>query len=95
MSSPFAAMERAEAREGKKLADAEGKMVRIGVTFYKPTRRRDESPVDYHKRTGCAPNDFMKAFKGKFYCNPAHCHRAFTSKAERDKHVDLAYAALD
>lgn len=60
----------------------------------KPERNKDESPVDYYKRTRCCPDDFMEPFKGKFYCNPAHCSQVFEDEAERDVHVRRAYAIL-
>lgn len=61
----------------------------------KPERNKHESPVDYYKRTKCCPDDFMEPHEGKFYCNPAHCSHVFDNKAERDKHVSMAYAMLD
>jgi hypothetical protein len=61
----------------------------------KPERRSDESPVDYYKRTRCCPDDFMEPHKGKWFCNPAHCHHEFDTEEARDKHLRWAYALLD
>lgn len=61
----------------------------------KPTRLSDESPVDYYKRTRCCPDDFYEEFKGRFFCNPAHCHNVFDTREERDRHLEFAYSILD
>lgn len=60
----------------------------------KPKRRRDESPVDYYKRTQCVDDNFTARWRGRYYCNPAHCHQTWASKKERDNHLDGAYAIL-
>lgn len=64
-------------------------------TVYRPPRRRDESPVQYYRRTDCVDDRFAHRHRGRYYCNPAHCHRSWKSKAERDKHLEMAYGALD
>lgn len=64
-------------------------------TCYRPPRRRDESPVEYYKRTKVVDDNFTHGHKGRYYCNPAHCHRSWASKAERDKHLDIAYGILN
>lgn len=61
---------------------------------YRPPRHRDESPVQYHKRTGVVDDHFTRGHKGRYYCNPAHCSRSWASKAERDKHMGIAYDIL-
>jgi len=63
-------------------------------TVYRPPRRRDESPVQYYRRTKCCPDDFQRGHKGRFYCNPAHCSRSWESKAARDKHLGIAHDIL-
>lgn len=63
-------------------------------TVYRPPRRLDESPVAYYRRTGCVGNNFTRRWHGWYYCNPAHCKRRWRSKAERDEHMDAAYAIL-
>ena len=64
-------------------------------TAYRPPRRRDESPVAYHRRTkGVTDDNFTRRWHGWYYCNPAHCKHRWRSKAERDKHLDAAYAML-
>lgn len=60
----------------------------------KRLRRRDESPVEYYLATGAVDDRFTSRHKGRFYCNPAHCHRSWSNEAERDEHLDGAYAAL-
>lgn len=62
--------------------------------FEKPPRKRTESPVAYYKRTRCVDDHFTRAFKGHYYCNPAHCHQKWRSKRERDDHLAMAYAIL-
>lgn len=64
-------------------------------TVYRPPRRRDESPVAYFRRTkGVTDDNFTRRWRGWYYCNPAHCKHRWRSKAERDEHLDMAYAAL-
>lgn len=59
-----------------------------------PKRRRNESPVQFYNRTKCVDDRFTDRWHGWYYCNPAHCKSRWLSKAERDKHLDMAYAAL-
>lgn len=63
-------------------------------TVYRPPRRHDESPVAYYRRTGVVDDNFTRRWHGWYYCNPAHCKSRWRSKAERDEHLDMAYAAL-
>jgi hypothetical protein len=64
-------------------------------TVYRPPRRRDESPIQYYKRTGGVVDDrYYFRHKGRYYCNPAHCRRTWTDKKKRDEHLDMAYAIL-
>ena len=63
-------------------------------TVYRPPRRRDESPVAYYRRTKCVDDNFTRGWRGWYYCNPAHCKRRWRSRAERDEHLDMAYAIL-
>jgi hypothetical protein len=63
-------------------------------TVYRPPRRPDESPVAYYRRTGVVDDNFARRWHGWYYCNPAHCKSRWRSKAERDKHLDAAYAVL-
>jgi hypothetical protein len=64
-------------------------------TVYRPLRRRDESPVQYHKRTGVVDDRFTYRHRGRYYCNPAHCSRSWVDRAERDVHLKAAYSVLD
>jgi hypothetical protein len=57
-------------------------------------RWRDESPIQYYRRTGVVDDRFQSRHHGRYYCNPAHCLCTWKSKKARDKHLDLAYAAL-
>ena len=64
-------------------------------TVHRPPRRKDESPVQYYKRTGgTVDNRYYFRHKGRYYCNPAHCKRSWTNKKLRDEHLDMAYAIL-
>src|ERR1019366_5942892 len=63
-------------------------------TVYRPPRPREESPVQYYARTGTVDNNFTRRWHGRHYCNPAHCKSRWRSKAERDEHLDMAYAIL-
>jgi len=63
-------------------------------TVYRPPRRKDESPIEYYRRTGCVDNRYYFKFEGRYYCNPAHCCKTWTSKKKRDEHLDMAYAIL-
>lgn len=64
-------------------------------TVYRPPRHRDESPVAYYRRTkGVVDDRFADKWHGWYYCNPAHCKHRWRSKAERDEHLDMAYAIL-
>lgn len=64
-------------------------------SVYRPPRRRDESPVQYFKRTGVVDDNYTCGHKGRYYCNPAHCSRSWVSRAKRDEHLGVAYAILD
>ena len=67
-----------------------------GYTIYRPPRRRDESPIQYYKRTGGVVDDrYYFKHKSRYYCNPAHCRQTWTNKKKRDEHLDTAYAMLD
>ena len=64
-------------------------------TVYRPPRRKDESPIQYYRRTGCVDGRYQFKYRGRYYCNPAHCGRTWTDKKKRDEHLDMAYAILD
>lgn len=57
-------------------------------------RRKDESPIEYYKRTGAVSNDYQRKHNGRYYCNPAHCRTTWLSKRNRDAHLDMAYGLL-
>jgi hypothetical protein len=63
-------------------------------TVYRPPRRKNESPIQYYKRTGCVDNRYYFRHQGRYYCNPAHCRQTWTNKKKRDEHLDMAYAIL-
>jgi hypothetical protein len=63
-------------------------------TVYRPPRRSNESPAAYYRRTGVVDDNFTRRWHGWYYCNPAHCKHRWRSKAERDEHLDSAYAIL-
>ena len=63
-------------------------------TVYRPPRRKDESPIQYYKRTGCVDNRYQFRHQGRYYCNPAHCRKTWTDKKKRNEHLDMAYAIL-
>jgi len=63
-------------------------------TVYRPPRRKNESPIQYYKRTGCVDNRYYFRHQGRYYCNPAHCRATWKSKRKRDEHLDMAYAIL-
>lgn len=62
---------------------------------YRPPRKRDETPIQYRKRTGCVDDRYLDRHQGWYYCNPVHCSRRWHDKAERDAHIKGAYACLD
>lgn len=64
-------------------------------TVYRPPRGKRESPVAYYKRTKCVDDRFHHNYRGRYYCNPAHCAHSWLSKKERDAHLKAAYSALD
>src|SRR5277367_3329132 len=58
-------------------------------TVHRPPRRKDESPIQYYKRTGgVVDNRYQSRHKGRYYCNPAHCRKTWTDKKKRDEHLD-------
>jgi hypothetical protein len=63
-------------------------------TTWRPPRRRNESPIQYRKRTKCVDDNFTARYKGHYYCNPAHCKLRWKSKAKRDEHMASAYGIL-
>jgi hypothetical protein len=63
-------------------------------TVYRPPRRKNESPIQYYKRTGCVDNRYYFRHQGRYYCNPAHCRQTWKDKKKRDEHLDMAYAIL-
>lgn len=63
-------------------------------TVYRAPRHRDESPIEYYKRTGCVDDRYYFRHNGRYYCNPAHCRKTWTNKKNRDEHLDRAYAIL-
>ena len=63
-------------------------------TVYRPPRRKDESPIQYYKRTGCVDDRYQFRHNGRYYCNPAHCRKTWTDKKKCDEHLDMAYAIL-
>jgi hypothetical protein len=72
----------------------ENGMKSVLYTVYRPSRRKDESPIQYYKRTGGVDDRYYFRHKGRYYCNPAHCKRSWTNKKLRDEHLDCAYGAL-
>jgi hypothetical protein len=60
----------------------------------KPKRPAKMTPPAYYRKHRACPDDYQKKINGRFYCNPAHCSRSWKSKAERDKHLDMAYSLL-
>ena len=48
------------------------------------SKRKPESPVDFHKRTGKTPPDYAKQFGGRYYCDPALEYRHWPTKEGRD-----------
>jgi hypothetical protein len=63
-------------------------------TVYRPPRRKNESPIQYYKRTGCVDNRYYFRHQGRYYCNPAHCRVTWKDKKKRDEHLGMAYAIL-
>lgn len=63
-------------------------------TCYRPPRPKNESPIQYYKRTGCVDDRYQSRHNGRYYCNPAHCRNTWVSKKTRDAHLDMAYAIL-
>lgn len=64
-------------------------------TVYRPPRRKDESPIQYYKRTGGVVDDrYYHKHNGRYYCNPAHCRKSWSNKKTRDEHLNMAYAIL-
>jgi hypothetical protein len=61
---------------------------------YRPPRPASMTPIEYVKKFGCVDDNFARKTNGRYYCNPAHCHRSWTNKKERDEHLDMAYAIL-
>jgi hypothetical protein len=57
-------------------------------------RGKDESPVQYFKRTGCVDDNYTRVYKGLYYCNPAHCKHSWEDKKKRDAHLCAAYGIL-
>jgi len=47
-------------------------------------RKPDESPIDFHKRTGKTPPDYAEQFGDRYYCDPAISYRHWPTKAGRD-----------
>ena len=47
-------------------------------------KRKKESPIDFHKRTGKTPADYAKPFGGRYYCDPALAYRHWPTQAGRD-----------
>lgn len=63
-------------------------------TVYRPPRKRDETPIQYRKRTGCVDDRFSDVHKGWYYCNPAHCSLRWREREARDRHLARAYDVL-
>ena len=74
--------------------DPDTKGVSTLYTVYRAPRRKDESPIEYYKRTKCVDDRYYFKFEGRYYCNPAHCRKTWTNKKKRDEHLDMAYAML-
>lgn len=84
-----------KAGESIKVVSTEGRFgVTTTYTVYRPPRRKDESPIQYYKRTGCVDNRYQSRHAGRYYCNPAHCRKTWVDKKKRDEHLDMAYAIL-
>lgn len=65
-------------------------------TVYRPPRHRNESPIQYFKRTdGVVDNRYLHKHKDYYYCNPAHCKGRWKDKKKRDAHLDSAWNLLD
>ena len=67
------------------------------VTYdcYRPPRPRSMTPIGYLKKFGCVDDFFERKTNGRYYCNPAHCHKSWKSKAKRDEHLKMAYSILN
>lgn len=74
--------------------DKNSKAVTTLYTVYRPPRRKNESPIQYYKRTGCVDDRYYFKHNGRYYCNPAHCRKSWTNKETRDEHLKMAYAIL-
>lgn len=61
---------------------------------YRPPRPITMTPVAYRKKFGCVDDNYTRKTNGRFYCNPAHCSKSWKNKAERDEHLNMAYAML-
>ena len=67
----------------------------LNKSWLVPPRRKNESPIQYYRRTGCVDNRYQHRHNGRYYCNPAHCSGTWKDKKKRDEHLDMAYAILD
>jgi len=53
----------------------------------KHARKRTESPLQYFRRTRTVDDNFLRSYRGRFFCNPGHCRRSWTRAEERDAHL--------
>jgi len=83
-----------KAGESIVVVTTEGHGTSYRYTVHRPPRRKNESPIQYYKRTGCVDDRYQHRHKGRYYCNPAHCRQTWTDKKKRDEHLDMAYAIL-
>jgi hypothetical protein len=83
-----------KAGESIVVVTTEGSNTSYLFTVYRPPRRKNESPIQYYKRTGCVDNRYYLRHRGHYYCNPAHCSGTWKDKKKRDEHLDMAYAIL-
>ena len=63
-------------------------------TVFRPAQKKGLDPVRYYRKYKCVPHNYTNVVNGRYYCNPAHCSRSWTSKEERDKHLNMAYGIL-
>jgi len=63
-------------------------------TMYRPPRPLKMTPMEYYRKYGIVDEHYTRKTNGRYYCNPAHCGNSWEDKAERDRHVRVAYSVL-